>query len=103
MHSCERARGQVDDALRERVGVTLRVGTNRETGEPQLDLPENRFGGAAGITQLITADGDAIVPPGSTVDLPVTQRARLTAAGDHRPFFADAVSRARISVSTRSR
>jgi len=83
-------RGQVDDALRERVGVPLRVGTNRDTGEPQLDLPENRFGGAAGITQLITQNGDAIVPPGSTVDLPVTERARLTATGDRGPFFADA-------------
>ena len=82
-------RGQVDDALRERVGVPLRVGTDPGTGEPQLDLPQNRFGGAAGITQLITSDGDAIVPPGSTVDLPVTERARLTAAGDRGPFFVD--------------
>jgi len=94
-------RGQVDDALRERVGVPLRVGTNHETGEPQLDLPDNRFGGAAGITQLITADGDAIVPPGSTVDLPVTERARLTAAGDQGPFFADArVSGTHLRVYT---
>jgi len=94
-------RGQVDDALRERVGVPLRVGTNHDTGEPELDLPENRFGGAAGITQLVTADGTAIVPPGSTVDLPVTERARLTAAGDNGPFFADAdVSGTHLRVYT---
>ncbi len=84
-------RGQVDDALRERVSdVRLRVVTDPVTGEPQLDLPPERFGGAAGITQLVTADGDAIRSPEATVDLPVSERARQTAAGDRRPFFADA-------------
>ena len=84
-------RGQVDDALRERVSsVRLRVVTDPVTGEPQLDLPPDRFGGAAGITQLVTSAGEAIRSPDATVDLPVTDRARQTAAGDHRPFFADA-------------
>jgi len=84
-------RGQVDDALRERVSsVRLRVVTDPVTGEPQLDLPPERFGGAAGITQLVTSAGEAIRSPDATVDLPVSERARQTAAGDHRPFFADA-------------
>ena len=84
-------RGQVDDALRERVSsVRLRVVTDPVTGEPQLDLPPDRFGGAAGITQLVTSAGEAIRSPDATVDLPVSERARQTAAGDHRPFFADA-------------
>jgi two-component system sensor histidine kinase MprB len=84
-------RGQVDDALRERVSsVRLRVVTDPVTGEPQLDLPPDRFGGAAGITQLVTSAGEAIRSPDATVDLPVSPRARQTAAGDHRPFFADA-------------
>ena len=76
-------RGQVDDALRERVSsVRLRVVTDPVTGEPQLDLPPDRFGGAAGITQLVTADGDAIRSRDATVELPVSERARQTAAGD---------------------
>jgi two-component system, OmpR family, sensor histidine kinase MprB len=84
-------RGQVDDALRERVSsVHLRVVRDPQTGEPQLDLPPDRFGGAAGITQLVTSDGDAIRSPEATVDLPVSERARLTAAGEHDPFFDDA-------------
>ena len=84
-------RGQVDDALRERVSnIELGLGRNRVTGEPQLHIPPDRFGGAAGITQLITADGDAFLPEGATVELPVTERARLTAAGDQGPFFSDA-------------
>ena len=84
-------RGQVDDALRERVSnIELGLGRNRVTGEPQLHIPPDRFGGAAGITQLITADGDAFLPEGATVELPVTERARLTAAGDQGPLFSDA-------------
>ncbi len=84
-------RGQVDDALRERVSsVRLRVVTDPVTGEPQLELPPDRFGGAAGITQLVTADGEAIRSPEATVNLPVSEQARQTAAGDRRPFFSDA-------------
>ncbi len=84
-------RGQVDDALRERVSnVRLRVVNDPVTGEPQLDLPPDRFGGAAGITQLVTADGTAIRSPDATFELPVSEQARLTAAHDRGPFFADA-------------
>ena len=82
-------RGQVDDALRERVSIRLGVETNPVTGEPELHLPGDRFGGAAGITQLITADGDAVLPRDATVELPVSARAQLTAAGDEGPFFED--------------
>src|SRR5918994_1762332 len=83
-------RSQVDDGLRERgSSVHLRVGTNRLTGEPQLELPPDPFGGAAGITQLVTADGDAILSENATVELPVDERARRTAAGREGPFFSD--------------
>ena len=98
-------RGQVDDAL---AGARLerpaaRRVTDPVTGEPQLELPPDRFGGAAGITQLVTSAGAAIRSPDATVDLPVSARARQTAAGDHRPFFADArVAGTHISASTRS-
>jgi two-component system, OmpR family, sensor histidine kinase MprB len=95
-------RDQVDDALRERVSsVRLRVVTDRVTGEPQLALPPDPFGGAAGITQLVTAGGDVIRSPDATVELPVSERARLTAAGDAAPFFADAdVSGTHLRVYT---
>jgi len=84
-------RGQVDDALRERAstgGLSLRF--DRVTGQPQLDLPPDRFGGAAGITQLITDSGEAIRAPDAMVELPVSERARRMAAGGGSPFFADA-------------
>ena len=85
-------RGQVDDALRERVTqVRLGIGTNEETGEPYLRLPpDDRFGGAAGITQLVTSGGKAIAAPEATVVLPASEQARRTATGDHDAFFADA-------------
>jgi hypothetical protein len=53
-------RSEIDDALRDRVGsVRLRV-VNDTSGSPFLDLPPTRFGGAQGITQLVTSDGVAI-------------------------------------------
>ena len=84
--------GEVDDALRTRVSqVRLGIGTDDETGEPYLRLPpDDRFGGAAGITQLVTAGGKAISAPEATVVLPVSDQARRTAAGDQDAFFADA-------------
>ena len=84
-------RGQVDDALRERAstgGLALRF--DRVTGEPQLDLPPDRFGGAAGITQVVTDSGEAIRAPEALVELPVSERARRTASGGGGPFFTDA-------------
>jgi two-component system, OmpR family, sensor histidine kinase MprB len=95
-------RSQVDDALRERVSsVRLAVDTDEQTGEPYLRLPPDRYGGAPGITQLVTSDGEAIRSPDATVELPVSERARLTAAGEHAPFFADArVSGTHLRVYT---
>ena len=83
-------RSEIDDALRERVGSvrSLRV-VNDRSGNPFLDLPPTRFGGAQGITQLVTSDGVAIQSPDASVELPVTERARQVAAGDGDSFFAD--------------
>ncbi len=82
-------RGEVDDGLRERVGsVRLHVVTDQD-GDPFLDLPPARFGGAEGITQLVTSAGEAIRSPAASVELPVSKRARLTAAGERGSFFAD--------------
>ena len=63
---------------------------NDRSGNPFLDLPPTRFGGAQGITQLVTSDGVAIQSPDASVELPVTERARQVAAGDGDSFFADA-------------
>jgi two-component system sensor histidine kinase MprB len=84
--------GEVDDALRTRVSqVRLGIGTDEDTGEPYLRLPpDDRFGGAAGITQLVTSGGKPISAPEATVVLPVSEQARRTAAGDHEAFFSDA-------------
>jgi two-component system, OmpR family, sensor histidine kinase MprB len=83
-------RGQVDDALRERgTNARLRVVRDRLTGQPQIDVPGDPFGGAVGIMQLVTADGDAILPRDATVELPVSESARRTASGDHGAFFTD--------------
>jgi two-component system sensor histidine kinase MprB len=83
-------RSEIDDALRDRVGSvrSLRV-LNDRSGNPFLDLPPTRFGGAQGITQLVTSDGIAIQSPDASVELPVTARARRVAAGDGDSFFAD--------------
>ncbi|MBA3788276.1 MAG: HAMP domain-containing protein [Actinobacteria bacterium] len=94
-------RGKVDDALRERVGsVRLRVITGAD-GNPFLDLPPERFGGAEGITQLVTSEGEAIQPRGARIELPVSEQTRLTAAGKRGSFFADAnVSGTHLRVYT---
>ena len=58
-------RGQVDDALRERVASSPCASVRTTTPASRSSTSRaNRFGGAAGITQLVTADGDAILPPG---------------------------------------
>ena len=84
-------RGEVDEALRARVGdVHLRVLNDRTTGKPFLDLPPSPFGGAEGITQLVTSEGEAIQSPDANAKLPVSERARRTAGGKSDAFFADA-------------
>ena len=83
-------RGQVDDSLRERVAsVQVRVDFDPVTGGPRFDLPPERFGRATGITQIVTSDGDVHRQRDATVALPVSQRTRLTAAGENGAFFDD--------------
>jgi len=82
--------GQVDEALRERVH-TIRLGVIRDavSGEEFLGGPSDPLGAASGFTQLVTAHGDAITPPGSEVELPVTERAREVARGDGDAYFSN--------------
>lgn len=83
-------RSQVDDGLRQRAGAInrLRIGES-VSGEAFLDIPPPLLGGAAGYTQLVTADGRTIRAPAETVELPVTDRDRAAAAGTTSAFFAD--------------
>jgi two-component system sensor histidine kinase MprB len=86
-------RSQVDDTLESRardLPPSLDI-VGDPNGEQFLRLGPERFGGVAVFTQLVRADGEAITPPGSSGQLPVSERARDAARGEvHRPFFEDA-------------
>ncbi|MGH3070834.1 MAG: HAMP domain-containing sensor histidine kinase [Gaiellaceae bacterium] len=85
-------RGQVDETLESRAATlpALRV-LGDAAGEQFLGIPPERFGGVAVFTQLVRVDGSAIVPPGTTAKLPVSDRARRAAHGEiGEPFYEDA-------------
>jgi two-component system, OmpR family, sensor histidine kinase MprB len=83
-------RGQVDEALRERV-QTLRVPVLDEpfTGNRVLGGRLDPFGAASGFTQVATSDGEAITPPDATVELPVTEKTRQAARRETGAYFSD--------------
>jgi len=95
-------RGQVDEALRERVQtIRLRVVADAFTGDPVLGGPRDPLGAASGFTQLATADGDAITPPDATVELPVSEQTQQAARGETGAYFSDAtVSGRHVRVYT---
>jgi len=85
-------RGQVDETLRSSAADLphLRLLGDPE-GEQFLGIPPERFGGVAVFTQLVRADGKAITPPGSTAELPVSERARKIAQDEiDGPLYEDA-------------
>jgi two-component system, OmpR family, sensor histidine kinase MprB len=85
-------RGQVDETLQSRAATLpgLRL-LGDSQGVQFLGIPPERFGGVAVFTQLVRADGTAIVQPGTTAELPVSDRARRTARGEiAEPFYEDA-------------
>jgi two-component system sensor histidine kinase MprB len=89
-------RGQVDDALRERVQtVGFRVVGDVITGERILVGPPDPLGAAQGVTQVATAEGDAITLPDATVELPVTERTREAARREIGAYFSDETVRGR--------
>jgi two-component system, OmpR family, sensor histidine kinase MprB len=89
-------RGEVDDALRERIqSVRLRVLNEPFTGERILEGPPDPLGAAQGVTQVATAEGDAITRSDATVELPVTDRTREAARRETGPYFSDATVRGR--------
>ena len=85
-------RGQVDDTLRSRAAAlpNLRLFGDPD-GEQFLGIPPEPFGGVAVFTQLVRADGTAILPRDTNTELPVSERARRAALGEiDEPFYEDA-------------
>jgi two-component system sensor histidine kinase MprB len=88
-------RGEVDDALRERI-QTVRLRVREEfTGERILVAPPDPLGEAQGVTQVATAEGDALTRSGATVELPVTERTREVARHETGAYFSDETVRGR--------
>ena len=85
-------RSQVDETLRSRAADLPRL---RLLGDPDgeqfLGIPPERFGGVAVFTQLVRADGEAITPPQTAAELPVSERAHRAARGEvDAPFYEEA-------------
>jgi two-component system sensor histidine kinase MprB len=86
-------RGEIDSSLRERASAAqMIVSAGPPPGAPQSGpfsfqvpvAPEaaSKFGGAAGVVQLVTPNGQARTPPGQAgAQLPVTPQTRAIAAG----------------------
>lgn len=86
-------RGQVDSSLEELAG---RASAHMPLPPPDagvepvpFELPAPPPGGAPGVGQLLTPEGDVLRPPGDPVRLPVGSEARAVAAGAAEPFFSD--------------
>ncbi len=95
-------RGEVDDNLRTLAStLRVRVVPDFRTGEQFLGVQRDQLGGASGYAQIATSGGEAIRSPGATVRLPIGERTRRLAAGQGKPFFADAtVSGTHVRVYT---
>ena len=77
----------VDDGLRETAGQ-IAHSPPRELGRFTAPRPDPESGG--GYPQLVTADGQVFLPPGSTVQLPVDAGVRDVANGRSREYLSDA-------------
>jgi two-component system sensor histidine kinase MprB len=85
-------RNQVDETLESRAAKLPRL---RILEDPErglfLAIPPEPFGGTAVFTQLVREDGQVITPPGIVAEIPATDKAKRTAAGEIRkPFYDDA-------------
>jgi two-component system sensor histidine kinase MprB len=75
-------RGQIDDSLRERLtgvqDVAEQIGGLTEFNAPLPQLPEDaevRFGGAAGIVQVVSPEGEVRTIPADAARIPITAQA----------------------------
>ena len=85
-------RSQVDETLQSRAETLPRL---RLLGDPRgeqfLGIPPEPYGGTAVLTQLVSADGHVITPPGVAAELPVSERVLEAAAGVlDESFYTDA-------------
>jgi two-component system, OmpR family, sensor histidine kinase MprB len=85
-------RGQVDNALQDRIGQVDSVKQALAAGQPVPGpgriLPPAKFGGAGAYVQFVSSDGSAIGPPRQD-PLPVSTAAREVASGTRGQFLAD--------------
>jgi two-component system sensor histidine kinase MprB len=80
-------RGQVDGALRSRLGaVSYEQGPNTI----RINFPDLPLGGASGYAQLVDASGAVFRERGASIELPVTPEVTAVAAGQRSAFFQDA-------------
>ena len=64
-------------------------------GRPFDRQPSDRFGGATGRVQFVTANGQVTVPGGGTTILPVTDRAKRVAGTGKGRYFSDVTIKGR--------
>jgi two-component system sensor histidine kinase MprB len=85
-------RSQVDETLQSRAETLPRLRLFGDPGGEQfLGIPPEPYGGTAVLTQLVSAEGRVITPPGVAAELPVSERVLKAAAGEiDEPFYADA-------------
>jgi two-component system sensor histidine kinase MprB len=96
-------RGQIDDALRQRAAEITRgpMQLVRTDHGLVLDIPEPHFGGSGGYVQVLRTTGGPVRPPGVTVGVAATTRARSVARGVSDAYFSDAtVSGTHVRVLT---
>jgi two-component system, OmpR family, sensor histidine kinase MprB len=83
----DQLRGTVDDSLRTAADQVAHV-------EPRefhhFAVPPGELGGASGYPQLVGVDGEAILPQGASVALPVSNRVVAVARTGRKTFFSDA-------------
>ncbi|MBA2385214.1 MAG: HAMP domain-containing protein [Actinobacteria bacterium] len=86
-------RNEVDEGLRSRAATIAEIRLPlelSETGQFFLDIPPPPLGGAGGYLQLVDEAGRTARPRGAEIELPVSERVRLVAAGRGEPFLSDA-------------
>jgi two-component system, OmpR family, sensor histidine kinase MprB len=83
----DQLRGTVDDSLRTAADQVAHV-------EPRefhhFAVPPGELGGASGYPQIVGVDGEAILPQGASVALPVSNRVVAVARTGRKTFLSDA-------------
>ena len=83
----DQLRGTVDDSLRTTAAQLERTPLH---DFQHFAVPSSELGGAPGYPQLVGVQGQPVLPPGATVALPVSERARKVAETGTGTFLSDA-------------